>query len=71
MSLNSKSKLIFIMEKCCVFFMLWTEFLNIISVTFGFERLNYTHACDVLSDPFSRLISNCIEVLRYGFRKPF
>jgi hypothetical protein len=37
--LNSLDDLIFVMVKCCVFFKVWTEFLNIILTRFGFRWL--------------------------------
>jgi hypothetical protein len=37
--LNSLGDLIFEMVKCCVFFKVWAEFLNIILTSFGFRWL--------------------------------
>jgi hypothetical protein len=38
-SLNSVNQFIFVMVKCCVFFAVRTEFLNIIYTSFGFKGL--------------------------------
>jgi hypothetical protein len=39
-SLNSINQLIFMMVMYCVFFEVWTEFLNNICMSFGFKGLN-------------------------------
>jgi hypothetical protein len=38
-SLNSTDQLIFVIEKCFVFFEVGTEFLNIIQMSFSFKGL--------------------------------
>jgi hypothetical protein len=43
MSLNSIKKLA-LMAKSCVFFEVWTEFLNIIKTIFGFKGLRYIYS---------------------------
>jgi hypothetical protein len=39
-SVNSINKLIFVVVKCGVFFVVWTEFLNIIYASFGCKGLS-------------------------------
>jgi hypothetical protein len=39
-SLNSVNQLIFVMVKCCVLFVVRTEFLNNIQTSLGFRGLN-------------------------------
>jgi hypothetical protein len=35
------------MVKCCVFFAVRTEFINIIQMSFGFKELNYFRNCNI------------------------
>jgi hypothetical protein len=48
--LNSVNQLIFVMVKCCVFFAVRAEFLNIILTSFGFKGLRQV-ACESVSFP--------------------
>jgi hypothetical protein len=47
-SLNSVTQLIFVMVKCCVFFAVRTEFLNIILTSFGFKGLIRSYDIDLI-----------------------
>jgi hypothetical protein len=40
--LNSINKLVFVLNKCCVFFDVWTELLDIIYMSFGSKELTLT-----------------------------
>jgi hypothetical protein len=42
LTVNSVNQLIFVMVKCCVFFAVRTEFLNIVLTSFSFEMLKTT-----------------------------
>jgi hypothetical protein len=59
--LKQQNQQIFVMEKCCVFFEEWTEFLNIIHMNFSFKGQIIHRKINYPADNVSSLFINKLK----------